>query len=387
MEKMDFTPLSVSAFQERTTAAVVRYYNSPDDCFKLVKESYFKNSLAWTEGEKILALMNYFRDCYKAYNADEKRKIYLRFLSLSDELDLSEKGFERLFSSFFLLIRKRSESSDFIVSAIRHDCYADIVNTEFVQEYDEEDSSLFRDVFVRRICEIVDHLYDSTISAIASRMTDRYTMYDNVLHALLEKGKDSLVIVFLNNGNLLISKECLNDIILYAKKKDSSRLLKAAYHTFLFKNSINFSSFYSYYNMLSEKEKEEDSMYLKRIIEVNHLEKPFFIMKRQQRDRDLLNGLTIDEFTTLSEIIQKDYGDVFFPYLVSAMKKRLKYQSGNDEDILFCLNHYQNYEKELLSMKELSDYSLTHSSFRKEYLILLMKNDCLSKCDIKKYQG
>ena len=139
--------------------------------------------------------------------------------------------------------------------------------------------------------------------------------------------------------------------------------------------------------MLSEEERQEDSVYLKRIIEANHLEKPFFIMRRQQKDKELLNGLTIDEFASLSEIIQEDYDDVFFPYLVQALKKRLKYQSGSDEDILRCLKSYPKKEKELLSMKELSDYSLSNSSFRKEYLILLMKKDCLSKCDIKKYQG
>lgn len=378
--------LSPSQFAEKMTANVIRYYNDPETCFSIANELFHSSYCQWSDSEKIRSLMSFFRDCYKAYSAEEKRELGNRFLSFTSNLNLDERTYDQLFESFFLLIRKRSEASDFIVNSIQKDCYMSVVNKKFKEEFHSPDFSLFRDIFVRRIEEIADYLYDETYLSIAQALTDRYTLYDSVMKALLKRNKQKVLLAFLNNGNLLISSECLEAIIQYAKKNGLSDLLKYAYHTFLYKTSVTFDDFYSYYVLLSDKEREMDAVYLEKIIEANNLESPFLISQRRKKNPLLLKGLTVKEFGFLSDIIKEDYKKEYLPYLIASIKNRLSFIGNDYSDLFSCLEKFKEDWKEILKLKELNEVSHSHDAFRKQYFLMLLETDSLSFANIKVYQ-
>lgn len=380
------TPLDYETFSEKMLGLVVTYYNKPDEFFVIAKNVFINSYKTWKLGQASSALISLFRNCYRAYNSEEKRKLGERIISFTVDLELSQTTFTKVYESMFFTFGKRMDGMNFLLSAIKYPQYQDAINNDFVEEFESVDS-FYRDLFLKKNDELSSYLYDSTYLSIAEKMTDRYTIYDNVLLNLLKNNKTNIIIAFLNNKNLLITKDCLSQIISYARKKKEVGLLKTAYRTYLFKNNISFVEFYEYYNLLTAEEREEETYFLNRIVNANHLEKPFAIMNKDSiPDEDLLLGLTINDFNFLASIIKKDYKDVYLKYLISSFKKRLNIISKNDDDIFELFDKYSENIHELLNVKGLNEYSFNSTTFRRKYLLFLIKGNMMNETNIHLYE-
>jgi hypothetical protein len=377
--------VTYTRYSEKMTSLIVKNYDSPDKFFSMARNLFLKYYSSWSEMGKIQAIMNLFRDAYRAYNAIERSKLGNRFLNFCTGLKMKPTTYNRLFVSFWLLIRKRAENRDFIVKAIRLDCFMDGVNQEFVEEFNSADSPIYREVFSSRIEEIADYIYDDTYFYIAEHSLDQYTLYDQVMKALLKRGKEKVLISFLKNRNLLVSKECYQEIISYATEKQMKELLKFAYHNFLFKYSVSFEDFFSYYQLLNEEERIQEQYYLNRIVEANHLEKPFLIMQDEEDDPSCLKNLSMDEFSSLSDMIQTKFADTYSEYLLSAIEKRWKRGGEDYQDVFSCLRHYPHVGREVLLSSCLWEISLHDENSRKEYVFLLHANGLLEEAGIYSY--
>lgn len=384
MEKVSLNGLSASSFGEKLTSLIIKLYEEPEECFSIALEGYIQNESSYTAQERIRIVLNFFRDCYKAYNSVERRKLGDRFLSFVDHVHLLKKEYERLYESFFLLIRKREECPDFIVHAIQKDVFMDVVNRDIMEGYEDSMNPFYRELFLRRIKDLSPYLYDDTYLHIASLMSDRYTMYDEVIDTLLKDRKENVIIAFLQNRNLLISKECLDHLISFAREMNLPQLLKYSYHTFLFKNSVSFEDFLFYYNLLTPKEREEDKEYLKKVILVNHLEKPFLIFRGKTQE-SLLDGLAIKDFVCLSNVIKKNFD--YSEALLQSFEKRVSVYTPEYQDILSLFERYPDQEERLLLCHCFDMYTKKIPSLRLSYLKRLKEKNLLEKMNIHPYKG
>ncbi|MCR4697810.1 MAG: hypothetical protein K5762_00435 [Bacilli bacterium] len=379
--------LSPTAYCEKMTSLIVKNYDQPEECFVVARKVFKENYENWSSMEQIKAVMSLFRDAYRAYANEEKRKLGDRFLAFTKGLNLEPTTFSRLYESFLFLIKKRPEGLDFICKAITYDCYMDVINEDIVNEYSSYDTPIYRDLFIRRIQSLADYLYDTTYLYIAKNMTDRYTMYDDVIYALLERKKDIVIASFLANANLLISKECLDKIVAYAKKNDDSSLLKAAYHTLLFKGRVTFTDFMGYYMLLSPQERNENAYSLERIIQANHLEKAYGILSGKRNDATVLRGLSLEEFALLSDIIKEKYPDKYQKYILQAIDRKTEKFDSRYDDLFACLEKYPEDIRVFLEHPGIKKSSLYSEKFRYQYLKMLKQQDMLSKAEIKYYRG
>lgn len=383
---METGKLTSTQYSEKMTSLIVRCYDSPAKFFDYAKKIYLENYLSWYNMEKIKAITNLFRDGYKAYGLEERNKLTKRFLLFVKDLELDQNTFDRLFVAFWFLIKKRNDSRAFLIMAIRTPYFQNGVNQEFMEEFNSHDSPLYREVFTGKIEEIADYLYDSTYIYIAEHSFDQYTLYDDVMKALMKRGKNDLLIAFLKNKNVLISKECYQEIISYANTSQSKELLKFTYHNFLFKYSVSFEDFFSYYQLLSAEEKESEAYYLNRIVEANHLEKPYQIMSDEDDNPTTLKNLTIQEFSSLNEIVRKKFPDDYQNYLFEAIERRGKIKSDDYLDVFDCLLKYPSLKEEILLSSHLRNMSFNDEKSRKAYLCLLKDKNLLSGAGIHIYQ-
>lgn len=384
MNQISLEGLSASSFSEKLTSLIIKLYEEPEDCFSIALKGYIQNESSYTAMERLKVILGFFRDCYKAYGSAEKSRLGERFLAFVDHVHLSKKEYERLYESFFLLIRKREECPEFIVHAIQKDVFMDVINRDIIQGYTDTLNPFYRDLFLRKIKELSPYLYDDTYLHIASFMSDRYTLYDDVIETLLKDKKEMIVIAFLQNKNLLISKECMDHLISYAREEKMPMLLKYAYRTFLFKNSVSFDDFLFYYNILTPIEREENKEYLKKIILVNHLEKPFLIF-RGKKDESLLDGLTIRDFNCLCDIIKKNFD--YENALLQSFEKRVALYRPDYQDILTLFENYPSQEEKLLLCPSFDMYTKKIPSLRLFYLSRLKKDGLLEKMNLHPYKG
>ncbi len=384
---MESEKLTSYKYSEMMTSLIVKMYDSPDDFFSIAQKIYLENYLSWLGMEKVRTIANLFRDAYRAYPLSERKKLGDRFLSFTKPLKMDESHFSRLFGSFWLLMRKRPEATSFLVKAIRDEHFTLGVNQEFVDEYNSQDNPLLREIFASRIEQIADSLSDSTFLYIAENSLDQYTLFDMVIYALLKRKKEQILIAFLRNKNILISKECYEKIISFAKEERLFSLLKFAYHNFLFANSVNFSEFYQYYSLLSDEEKEEQENYLSRVVEANHLEKPYLLIQGGESKKEILKYLTLDEFTSLSSLIKEKYKDEYATYLLSALEKRCQRETSDSKDIYLCISCYPEIKKDLLFSSFVKEYSYRSEEKRRDYLLMLAKNHLLEESCLMIYQG
>lgn len=384
---MDSEKITSYKYSEKMTSLIVKMYDSPDEFFSVAQKIYLENYLSWLGMEKVRTIANLFRDAYRAYPIAERKKLGDRFLSFTRPIKMEEKQFSRLFGSFWLLMRKRPEAASFLVKAIKDEHFTSGVNEEFVEEYNSAENPLLREIFASRIEQIADYLSDSTFLYIAENSLDQYTLFDMVIYALLKRKKEAILIAFLKNKNILISKECYEKIISFAKKEKLFSLLKFAYHNFLFANSVNFSTFYQYYSLLSDEEKEEQENYLLRVVEANHLEKPYLLIQGGESKKDILKYLTLDEFASLSSLIKEKYKNEYADYLLSALGKRCQRETMDSKDIDLCISCYPEMKKELLFSPALKEYSFKSEEKRKDYLLMLIKENLMKESSLVIYQG
>ncbi len=383
---METAKLTSTQYSEKMTSLIVRHYDVPTKFFAYAKKIYLENYKAWFNMEKIKAITNLFRDGYKAYGVEERNKLINRFFQFVDGLELDQKTYDRLFVAFWFLIKKRSDSRDFLIRAIKNPFFQNGVNQEFMEEFNSHDTSLYRELFSDSIEEIADYLYDSTYLFIAENSFDQYTLYDRVIAALMKRGKDVVLIAFLKNKNLLLSKECYESIISYAKDGHSKELLKFAYHNFLFKYNVNFQDFFSYYQLLSDEEKESEAYYLNRVVEANHLEKPFQIMSDDDDNPSTLKNLTIEEFSFLNDVIMTKFSNDYQEHLISAIERRAKISSDDYLDVFSCLGKYPDIGNDVLLLPCLKKMSYNDPKTRKAYLLVLRKNNLLDAIGIHIHQ-
>lgn len=385
-EKTQNLNITSARFSERMSALIVKYYNVPTKFFSYAKKIYEENYMSWMKMEKVNTIIRLFRDGYKAYNASEREKLPTRFLDFCHGLKLDQQTFDKLFFSFWLLVRKRKESRLFLVDALKSDMFNNGVNMEFIEDFNALDSPLFRETFVEKIDEIGEYLYDSTYIFIAQNSFDQYTLYDSIIFSLMRRGKDNIIIEFLKNKNILLSKECYQSIIDYATNRQSKELLKFAYHNFLFKYSVKFKDFYTYYQLLTEEEKKTENYYLNRVVEANHLEKPFQIIQDEENNPSVLKNLTIDEFSFLSDMIMTKYEDSYSEYLLSSIERRSKMECENYLDVFSCLEKYTNLNDIFYLSSVLKEISLHDEKTRKTYLNIMLSKGLLKRVDIHSYQ-
>lgn len=384
---MDSEKITSYKYSEKMTSLIVKMYDSPDEFFSVAQKIYLENYLSWLGMEKVRTIANLFRDAYRAYPITERKKLGDRFLLFTKPLKMETSQFSRLFGSFWLLMRKRPEASSFLVKAIRNEHFTSGVNEEFVDEYNSQENPLLREIFASKIEQIADFIFDSTFLYIAENSLDQYTLFDMVIYALLKRKKEQILIAFLKNKNILISKECYERIIAFAKDENLFSLLKFAYHNFLFANNVNFTEFYQYYSLLSNEEKEEQDSYLSRVVEANHLEKPYLLIQGGENKKEILKYLTLDEFSSLSSLIKEKYKNEYADYLLSALEKRCQRGMLDSKDIYFCISCYPEMKRELLFSPALKEYSYRSEEKRKDYLLMLAKNDLMEESSLLIYQG
>jgi len=138
---------------------------------------------------------------------------------------------------------------------------------------------------------------------------------------------------------------------------------------------------------LSKEERERESGELNRIAHDNRFVKGYEILAGGFKGKNGLKGLSLDNFISLSDIIKENYSGMYQETLISLLKKSLKKESYDNDDVILCMEKYPENILDMLKIPEIEEISLFGEEYRYRVLTILKKQNLLDKLSILKYRG
>jgi hypothetical protein len=386
IEIIDDKPLTFSMYTEKMTDLMVQEYNDPEHFFAIAKNAYLQNYKYFTYVERSKAIISIFRDAYRAYNTEWKRKLYQSFLKFTSDLPLGGADFANLFESFFLMLKNRDEKIDFFVDATRCGCYVVVINRIVRDEFFEKYYSFFHSFSINDASALVKILYDSTLFSLVRGFNDSYYEYDNYIAAIVKSERADAIKELLNNPNIVFGSYARSLLDEYLSKTTDESMHKLALYFKLRGYSVKFSDFVEYVKSLTPEEHRAKHGELLNIAHRNHFDKGYDILLGTDKGTTILRTLSLTEFIVLSDIIKEKYHEKYLSALCSAIKKKLRKRDDYD-DVFECMEKYPENMGEFLKIPGIQEYSLLSDSYRSKFMAVLKKQNMLDQLPIMKYGG
>ena len=391
MKKIEESSLSAkkavvsSLFVEKMIALLVSNYNKPDTFFATFKKHYLAYYQFWSEGDKVSVVTQLFRHAYNAYARDERNMLIKRFLSFVDGIEYEPKTIRRLYDSFLLFSNSKYDFNTVVLTLLLDERFIECVNDEIQEAFCSLEHSSYKDLFVKEIAKLSPYLFDHTYEIIALYLPYNYDNYDLVIKELIKRKKKDLILSFIKNKNCLVSRSCLDDVLLFAKEQNDQIFEKKILRVLLRQKQTSFSVMMQYYLLLSDKEIEDEYALLENIAVSNQFAKAFYVLSNRSNDNKVLMDLTLREFAKLSSIIKKKYAGQYLESLKHALLYAKRVQLDPGKAVFDCLEKYQEDLDKLMILPMVKELSLKNANNRKRYLLLLKENNLTNENGVYSY--